>query len=55
MKIAHQVRKLVRLTLRARVAAAFGKIAGAVDARMAHRKTKEFYRSSGAAWTRCLN
>jgi hypothetical protein len=26
-----------------------------VDARTAHRKTKEFYSSSGAAWTRCLN
>jgi hypothetical protein len=26
-----------------------------VDAETAHRKTKEFYRSSGAAWTRCLN
>jgi hypothetical protein len=55
MKIANHVGKLVRLTLRARVAAAFGKIAGAVDARTAHRKTKDFYRSSGAAWTRSLN
>jgi hypothetical protein len=55
MKIVNRVRKLVRLTLRARVAAAFARIAGAVDARTALRKTKNFYRSSGAAWTRSLN
>jgi hypothetical protein len=55
MKITNRVSKLGRVTLRASVAAAFRKIAGAVDARMAHHKTKDFYRSGGAAWTRCLN
>ena len=55
MKIVNRVRKLARLTLRARVAAAFAKIARAVDARTAHAKTKDFYRSGGAAWTRALN
>jgi hypothetical protein len=55
MKTANRIGKLVRLTLRARVAAAFAKIAGAVDARTAHRRTKTFYRSSGAIWTRSLN
>jgi hypothetical protein len=55
MKIASQIDKLVRRTIRASVVAAFRKIAGAVDARTAHRKTKDFYRSSGAAWTRCLS
>ena len=30
-------------------------IAGAVDARAALRKTKDCYRSSGAAWTRSLS
>ena len=48
------VRKVVRLTLRARVAAAFTKVMSAVDARAAHERTKKFYRSSGAAWTRSL-
>ncbi len=43
-----------RRSLRARVTAAFGKIAHGVDERTAHRKTREFYRSSGAAWTRQL-
>ena len=55
MKIVSKVRNPVRLTLRARVAAAFAKIAGAVDARTAQRRTRDFYRSSGAAWTRSLN
>jgi len=55
MKIVNRVRKLVPLTLRLRVAAAFARIAGAVDARTAFRKTKDFYRSSGAAWTHSLN
>lgn len=41
--------------VRARVAAAFLKVTRAVDERTAHRKTRDFYRSSGAAWTRCLN
>jgi hypothetical protein len=55
MKIVSKARKLVGRTLRARVAAAFAKIAGAVDARMAQRRTRDFYRSSRAAWTRSLN
>ena len=55
MKIASKVRKLVRLTLRGRVAEAFAKIAGAVDAGTAQSRTTDFYRSSGAAWTRFLN
>jgi hypothetical protein len=55
MKIASKVRKQVRLTLRERVAAAFAKIAGAVDSRTAQRRINDFYRSSGAAWTRSLN
>ena len=55
MKIVSKVGKMVRLTLRARVAAAFARIAGAVDAPTAHRRTTDFYRSSGAAWTRSLN
>ena len=54
MKIASTVRKVIRPLLRARVSAAFAKIASAVDARTAHRRTKEFFRSSGAAWTRSL-
>jgi len=55
MRIANRARKLVRLTLRSRVAAAFAKIAIAVDARTAYARTKDFYRSSGAAWIRSLN
>jgi len=54
VKIVSKSRKLVRLTLRARVAAAFARIAGAVDARTAQRRTNDFYRSSGTAWTRSL-
>jgi len=55
MRIANRVRKLTRLTLRARVAAAFAKILRAVDPRMADAQTKDFYRSSGTAWARSLN
>jgi hypothetical protein len=55
MKIAKRARKLTRLTLRARVAAAFAKIASAVDPRMAHARTKDFYRSGDTAWARSLN
>ena len=55
MKIVSKVRKLARLTLRARIGAAFAKIAGAVDPRTAQRRTNDFYRSSGAGWTRSLN
>jgi hypothetical protein len=55
MKIANKARKLTRLTLRARIAAAFAKIASAVDPRTAHARTKDFYRSGGKAWARSLN
>ena len=55
MKIVSKSGNLVRLTLRGRVAAAFARIAGAVDARTAQRRTKNFYRLSGAAWTLSLN
>lgn len=55
MKTSNQVSKPGRVTFRARIAIAFRKIAGAVDARMAHRKTKDFYRSGGAVWTSGLN
>jgi hypothetical protein len=41
--------------LRARVAAAFRKMAHAVGEPAAHRATQRFYRSSGMAWTRGLN
>ena len=55
MKIVHGMRKDVRSTLRARVVAAFAKIASAVNVGTAHRRTMDFYRSSGAAWTRSLS
>jgi len=55
MKIVRKMLEPGRLKLRARVAAAFARIAGAVDARTAQRRTTDFYRSSGAAWTRSLN
>ena len=54
MKSSKRVGKTLGFTLRARVAATFRKIARAVDERTAHRKTHDFYRSSGAAWTRSL-
>jgi hypothetical protein len=54
MKPVKRMGNLVRLTARARVAAAFAKIASAVDARTAYRRTKDFYCSSGAAWTTSL-
>jgi len=43
-----------RRSVRASVAAAFRRIARGVDERTAHRKTRAFYISSGAAWTRRL-
>ena len=55
MKIVNKVRKIVRDALRARVVAAFAKIASAVNVGTAHRRTMDFYRSSGAAWTRSLS
>jgi hypothetical protein len=54
MRTAHATAKPARVTLRARLAAAFARIGSAVDARVAHERTKRFYRSSGAAWTREL-
>jgi hypothetical protein len=55
MKSTNRFGKPGRRTLRARVAAAFQKIARAVDERTAHRKTVNFYCSSGAVWTRGLS
>ncbi len=55
MRIANRAYNLTRLKLRARVAAAFAKIASAVDPRTAHARTKGFYRLSGTAWARSLN
>lgn len=55
MNSTNRAGKPVRRTLRASVAAAFRKFARAVDKRTAHRRTQDFYRSSGAPWTRCLN
>jgi hypothetical protein len=40
--------------LRARIAAAFRKMCRGVDARTALAQTYAFYRSSRAAWARCL-
>jgi hypothetical protein len=46
--------KRTQRNLRARIAAAFQKIARGVDERTAHEQTRRFYRSSGAAWARSL-
>ena len=54
MKSTNRVSKTVRRTLRTRVAAAFHKFAHGVDKQTAHRRTLDFYRSSGAAWTQRL-
>jgi hypothetical protein len=54
MKIVNRVRKPARLTLRGRVAAAFARIASAVDACKAQRRTRDFYRSSGFVWARSI-
>ncbi len=54
MKGKSRVGEMLGFRLRARVAATFRKIARAVDERTANRKTHDFYRSSGAAWTRSL-
>jgi hypothetical protein len=54
MKSKNRVGKVLGFTLRARVTAAFRKIARAVDERTANQKTHDFYLSSGAAWTRSL-
>ena len=40
---------------RARVAAAFRKLAHGVDPRTAGARTRNFYRSSGMAWSRSLS
>jgi hypothetical protein len=41
-----------RSNLRARITAAFSEMANGVDARTACDRTLDFYRSSGAHWTR---
>jgi hypothetical protein len=54
MKSTNRVRKTARRTLRTRVAAGFHKYARAVDKHTAHRRTLDFYRSSGAVWAQSL-
>jgi hypothetical protein len=54
MKSTNRVRKAPRRTHRTRVAAAFHKYARGVDKHTAHRRTLDFYRSSGAAWAQGL-
>ncbi len=49
-----QFQKRTQRNLRARIAAAFRDIARGVDERTAHERTRDFYRSSGAAWARSL-
>ena len=41
-------------SVRARVAAAFRNLAHGVDGRTAGDRMKDFYRSSGMQWARCL-
>jgi hypothetical protein len=55
MKIVTEARKVIRPMLRARVFAGFARIPSAVDAYTAHRRTTDFFRRSGTAWTRSLN
>jgi hypothetical protein len=45
---------LAQRSLRARIAAAFRKIARGVDERTAQAQTQAFYRSSRAPWARWL-
>jgi hypothetical protein len=47
--------KRAQRNLRARIAAAFREIARGVDERMAYEQTRDFYRSSRAAWARALS
>jgi hypothetical protein len=47
--------KRAERNLRARIAAAFGEIARGVDERTAYEQTRDFYRSSGAPWSRALS
>jgi hypothetical protein len=47
--------KRVLAGARARVAAAFRKLAHGVDPRTAGDRTRSFYRSSGMAWSRSLS
>jgi hypothetical protein len=47
--------KRMLASARARVAAAFRKLAHGVDARTAGDRTRSFYRSSGMAWSRSLS
>ena len=46
--------KRVLAAARARVAAAFRKLAHGVDPHTAYDRTRRFYRSSGMAWSRSL-
>lgn len=48
-------RKRAGSSLRARIAAAFRKLAHGVDERTAYAQTRDFYRSSGAPWARFLS
>lgn len=50
----NRVRQRTRGGLRARVAAAFRSIANGCSPQTAFARTKDFYRSAGAAWTRHL-
>ena len=54
MKSTNRVSKTARRSLRTRVAAGFHKYAHGVDKHTAHRRTLDFYRSSGAAWAQRL-
>jgi len=54
MKSTNRVSKTARRSLRTRVAAGFHKYARGVDKHTAHRRTLDFYRSSGAAWAQRL-
>ena len=42
-------------SLRAQVAAAFRQIRNGIDDKAVYAKTKDWYRSSGGAWTLCLS
>ena len=52
---ANRSAKRMLASARARVAAAFRKLAHGVDARTAGDRTRSFYRSSGMAWSRSLS
>ena len=52
-KPSHSAKRMLAAA-RARVAAAFRKLAHGVDPRTAGERTRGFYRSSGMAWSRRL-